>query len=110
MEESQLGIQIVKGIKGAMQDFLAPDIRTIINELKHHSKLMDEHGQKLDKLSDAIYGLDAKMDKVLMQFDLERRIRNLEEATRSLPTMLENQKESREDISRLMKKIEARNL
>ncbi len=110
MEESQLGIEIAKGIKGAIQDFLAPDMRTIINELKHHTKLLDAHGQKLDKLSDGIYHLDAKMDRILAQFDLERRVRNLEETTRALPSILETQEESKKAISRLMEKIEVRKL
>jgi len=62
MEETQLGIQIAKGIKGAIQDLLAPDMRVIVNELKHHTKLLDEHGQKLDKLVEGFSELRAKVE------------------------------------------------
>jgi len=62
MEEAKIALAVTQGVKGAIQDFLAPDIRTIINELKHHTKLLDEHGQKLDKLVEGFSELRAKVE------------------------------------------------
>lgn len=80
MEQNDIGIAVAKGVKGAIQEFLAPDIRTIINELKHHSKQLDQHGQKLDDLTESIHQLDVKQGEILTTLKFEERLDRVEAA------------------------------
>lgn len=80
MEETQIALAVTQGVKGAIQEFLAPDIRTIINELKHHSKLLDLHGVKLDDLTESIHQLDVKQGEILTILKFEERLDRVEAA------------------------------
>jgi len=101
VEESKTGIDIEKGIKGAMQDFPASYISTIINELKHCRMLLGEQGQKLEKLTDRIHQLDARQTEILMKLHSEERVIRIE-GSRSLSVGPEAEPEpKKEEISRL---------
>ena len=73
MEESKIGPAVTEGVKVAIQESLAPDIRALINELKHHTKTLNEQGQKLDDLADKILRLDSKQSRIITELKWEEK-------------------------------------
>ncbi|MDY6907878.1 MAG: hypothetical protein SV910_06575 [Chloroflexota bacterium] len=80
MDETHLSIEVAKGLRDVINELVGLNIPSTVSELKDHNRLLDEHAEKLDRLTECVRLLEIKQNEIMERLGSDQCERHVEVA------------------------------